>query len=216
MIYVLLFVQDVFTGGTDTVSNAIEWAMSELIKNPDIMAKAQAEVRQAASINKRFDENTPVKLNYLKLVLKETLRMHPPAPLLLPRYCKETCQLLGYTIPSDTIIIVNAYALGRDDQYWHDAEEFKPERFENCTVDFKGNNFELLPFGAGRRSCPGIGFGIAVVEAALAKLLLHFDWNLPDGMRPEELDMTEEFGAVTARKKPLYVLPVQRVPLLDA
>jgi alpha-guaiene 2-oxidase len=190
--------------------------MSELIKNPDIMAKAQAEVRRAASVNNKFDENAPVELNYLKLVIKETLRLHPPAPLLLPRLCKETCQLLGYTIPSNTIIVVNAWALGRDKEYWNDAEEFKPERFENSIIDFKGNNFELLPFGAGRRSCPGIGFGTTVVETALAKLLLHFDWILPDGMRPEDLDMTEEFGAVTARKKPLYVIPVLHVPLQDA
>lgn len=189
--------------------------MSELIKNPDIMAKAQAEVRQAASVNNRLDEFALLELNYLKLVIKETLRMHPPAPLLLPRLCKEAGQLLGYTIPSDTIIVVNAWALGRDEEYWHDAEEFKPERFQNSTIDFKGNNFELLPFGAGRRSCPGIGFGTAVVEIALAKLLLHFDWILPDGMRPEDLDMMEEFGAVTARKKPLYVVPVLRVPLQD-
>ncbi|KAJ4792488.1 Cytochrome P450 [Rhynchospora pubera] len=209
-------IMDVFTGGTDTASNIIEWAMSELIKHPDIMEKAQAEVRRVAAANTEFDKNGSMEHSYLKLVIKETLRLHPPAPILLPRLCKETCQLLGYTIPSGTIIIVNAWAIGRADDYWSDAEKFIPERFEKCSVDFKGSKFEFVPFGAGRRICPGVDFGMAVVEAALAKLLLHFDWKLPDGMQPEDLEMTETFGAVTSRKEPLSVIPVLRVPLLEA
>ncbi|KAJ4730829.1 Cytochrome P450, partial [Rhynchospora pubera] len=206
---------DLFTGGTDTASTTIEWAMSELIKNPNILAKAQAELREVATENTNLDKNGPKGHHYLKLIIKETLRLHTPAPILLPRLCQETCQLLGYTIPSGTIIIVNAWALGRAGEYWNNAEKFIPERFENSSIDFKSNNFEFMPFGAGRRICPGVDFGMAIVEAALAKLLLHFDWKVPGGMRPEDLDMTETLGAVTTRKKPLSLIPVLRVPLLE-
>ncbi|KAJ4794525.1 Cytochrome P450 [Rhynchospora pubera] len=203
---------DMFTGGTDSTSAAIEWIMSELIKNPDTMAKAQSEIRNAQTENIKFDENCP---GYLKLVIKEALRMHPVLPLLIPRLCKETCQLLGYTIPSGARVVINAWALGRDPDYWDDAEKFKPERFENCAADFKGNNLEFVPFGAGRRICPGMDFGLAVVEVALTRLLLHFDWELPNGAKPEDLDMTETYGTVSARKQPLYLIPKLQVPLPD-
>lgn len=202
-----------FTGGTDSTSAALEWVMSELIKHPEVMAKAQVEIRQAASENTRFKENAP---GYLKLVIKETLRMHPVLPLLIPRLCKETCQLLGYTIPSGARVVINTWALGRDPDYWDDAEKFIPERFEMCNADFKGNNLEYVPFGAGRRICPGMDFGLAVVEVALTRLLLHFDWELPNGAKLEDLDMTETYGTVSARKEPLYLIPMLRVPLPEA
>ncbi|KAJ3681459.1 hypothetical protein LUZ60_015948 [Juncus effusus] len=208
---------DLFTGGTDTSSSTIEWAMAELLRHPQKMAKAQAEVRQAAERNTEISNNAITELNYLKLVIKETLRLHPPVPLLVPRVCKETCQILDYTIPANTRIVINAWALGRNREYWEDdAEEFKPERFQDSFVDFKGNNFEFVPFGSGRRICPGIGFGMAVVEAALARLLLHFDWKLPDGVRADNLDMSETFGATSNRKEPLYLIPISHIPLHDA
>ncbi|KAJ3684378.1 hypothetical protein LUZ61_013542 [Rhynchospora tenuis] len=201
---------DVFVGGTDTASTTINWAMSELIKHPEIMGKLQAEIRHAASENTKFDVNA---LSYLKSVIKETLRMHPPVPLLVPRLCMKSCEILGYTIPSRARLIVNVWALGRNPEYWNDPEEFKPERFETSSIDFKGQNFEFLPFGAGRRSCPGLEFGVAVVEEALYSLLLHFDWKLPVGMKPEDLDMTEAFGIVASRRDTLHLIPTLRVPL---
>ncbi|XP_078156536.1 desmethyl-deoxy-podophyllotoxin synthase-like [Carex rostrata] len=203
---------DVFLAGTETAGTTITWAMAELMKHPEVMAKAQAEIRQAASDNTNFDENTS---SYLQLVIKETLRMHPPAPLVVPRLCKESCQLLGYTIPSGARIAINAWALGRNPDYWNDPDEFKPERFETHAIDFKGMNFEFLPFGAGRRICPGLKFGVTVLEEALASLLLHFDWKLPDGMKPEHVDMTENFGLAVSKKEPLYLVPTLRVPLPD-
>jgi alpha-guaiene 2-oxidase len=201
-----------FTGGTDSTSAALEWVISELIKHPEAMAKAQADIRHAATENIMLDENAP---GYLKLVIKETLRMHPVLPLLIPRLCKETRQLLGYTIPSGARVVINTWALGRDPEYWDDAERFIPERFERCNADFKGNNLGYVPFGAGRRICPGMDFGLAAVEVALTRLLLHFDWKLPDGAKPEDLDMTETYGTVSARKEPLYLIPTLRVPLPD-
>ena len=170
--------QDIFTGGTETSSTTVEWAMSEMIRNPNVMATAQNEIRKAFMGMKTIEETDVEKLPYLKLVIKETLRLHPPIPLLVPRECREECEIDGYVIPIKTRVMVNAWAIGRDPKYWDDAESFKPERFENHPVDFTGNNFEYLLFGARRRICLGISFGLANVELPLALLLYCFDWPL--------------------------------------
>ena len=131
-----------------------------------------------------FEADDVQELKYLKLVIRETLRLHPPLPLLIPRECREECEIDGYVIPVQTRVLVNAWAMGRDPQYWDDPESFKPERFENNPVDFAGTHFEYLPFGAGRRMCLGISFGLANVYVPLAFLLYHFNWKLPNGKRP--------------------------------
>ncbi|KAJ3691642.1 hypothetical protein LUZ61_020806 [Rhynchospora tenuis] len=205
---------DVFVAGTDTPLTTLEWAMSELMRHPEVMAKAQTEVRQAMREKTHIDENTLFELSYLKLIIKEILRLHPPVPL-LPRLCKETCKLLGYTIPSGTRVIINAWALGRDPRYWQDANEFKPERFERVGVDFRGQNFEFVPFGAGRRMCPGLLFSTVLMEMALAHMLLHFDWELPDGIGEHDLSLTDGFGAFVAKKIPLCLVPILKIPLPD-
>nr|XP_009402814.2 PREDICTED: premnaspirodiene oxygenase-like [Musa acuminata subsp. malaccensis] len=204
---------DMFLGGTETSSTVVEWAMSELMRNPEIMERAQKEVRElAAQRRNRVEESDISELNYMKLIIKETLRLHPPAPL-LPRLCRETCEVMGYRIDAGTRVFVNLWANGRDARYWDDAETFKPERFEGSAMDFKGVDFEYLPFGAGPRICPGMGFGMATVELALTHLLLHFDWELPHGMRPEELDMSETMGLATPRKTELMLIATVPVPL---
>ncbi|CAL9754021.1 unnamed protein product [Musa acuminata subsp. burmannicoides] len=204
---------DMFLGGTETSSTVVEWAMSELMRNPEIMERAQKEVRElAAQRRNRVEESDISELNYMKLIIKETLRLHPPAPL-LPRLCRETCEVMGYRIDAGTRVFVNLWANGRDARYWDDAETFKPERFEGSAMDFKGVDFEYLPFGAGRRICPGMGFGMATVELALTHLLLHFDWELPHGMRPEELDMCETMALISPRKTELKLIATVRVPL---
>ena len=180
--------------------------MAEMMKNPRVMEKAQAEVRQVFRGKQTIDETEVHNLSYLKLVIKETLRLHPPLPLLLPRECRESCEIEGYKIPIKTKVIVNAWAIGRDPEHWHEAESFVPERFDNSSIDYKGTSFEFIPFGAGRRICPGISFGLANVEFPLAQLLFHFNWELPSGMKPEELDMTETFGATVGRKNHLYLI----------
>jgi cytochrome P450 len=151
-------------------------------------------------------EDALPKMHYLQLVIKETLRLHAAVPLLLPRECQEeTRGVLGYDVPKGAMVLVNAWAIGRDSASWGpDAEEFRPERFEDgsvrAEVDFRGTNFEFVPFGAGRRICPGIALGLAVMELGLASLLFHFDWALPGGAVPEDLDMAEGLG-ITARRK---------------
>ena len=181
--------------------------MAEMIKDPRIMKKAQAEVREVFKMKGRVDENDLNELNYLKSVVKETLRLYPPVPLLLPRECGQACEINGYHIPSKTKVIVNAWAIARDPNYWTKPEIFYPERFINSAIDNKGSNFEYIPFGAGRRICPGNIFGLRNVELALAMLLYHFDWKLPNGMRSEELNMSEEFGISMTRKEDLLLIP---------
>ncbi|KAF5741600.1 hypothetical protein HS088_TW10G00604 [Tripterygium wilfordii] len=159
---------DMYAGGTDTSATTVDWAMAEMIKNPRVMEKAQAEVRQVFDARERVDETGIPELKYLKLVIKETLRLHPPAPLLVPRENSEKGKINGYVIPAKTRVIVNAWAIGRDSKYWpHEPEMFYPERFPENPIDYKGTNFEYIPFGAGRRICPGMTFGLANVELPL-------------------------------------------------
>uniref|UniRef100_A0A0E0LEJ5 Cytochrome P450 n=1 Tax=Oryza punctata TaxID=4537 RepID=A0A0E0LEJ5_ORYPU len=168
--------------------------MSELVKNPQVMQKAQAEIRLVLQGRSRITEDL-IYLKYLKNIIKETLRLHPVAPLLIPKECQESCKILGYDIPKGTIMLVNAWAIGRDHRYWHDAEVFVTERFEEITVDFRGTNFEFIPFGGGRRICPGITFA----------------HHLPPGVTPDGFDMEEEFGMSVCRKRDLCLHPILHV-----
>ncbi|KAJ8529469.1 hypothetical protein K7X08_036304 [Anisodus acutangulus] len=197
---------EMFIGGTDTSSTVLEWAISEMMKNPQVMEKAQAEVRKVLEGKSKITESELQQLEYMKLIIKETLRMHPPLPLLLPREAREKCEIGGYDIPPKTKVIINAWAIGRHPEHWKNAEYFEPERFQDSAFDFKGTNLEYIPFGAGRRICPGTLFGIANVELPLAKLLYHFDWKLLDGIDSNELDMTETFGATAGRKNDLFLI----------
>ncbi|KAH0724500.1 hypothetical protein KY284_000365 [Solanum tuberosum] len=197
--------KDMFGAGTETSSTTIDWTMVEMMRNPNVLSKAQAEVRNAFKGKETFDENDVEELKYLKLVVKESFRLHPPFPLLIPRECREEVDINGYNIPLKTKVMVNTWAIGRDPKYWNDAESFKPERFEHNSMDFVGNNFEYLPFGSGRRICPGISFGLANVYFPLAQLLYHFDWKLPSGINPSDLDLTESAGLTCARKSNLYL-----------
>ncbi|KAM3412717.1 hypothetical protein ACQJBY_004084 [Aegilops geniculata] len=205
---------DVFSAGSETTTTTIEWAISELINNPMAMQKATAEVRQAFQASGTVAEHALGELPYLRLVIRETLRLHPPLPLLF-RECQEPCQVQGYDVQRGTQVLVNAWALGRDERYWPDApEEFRPERFEEeaAKADFGGGDFAFLPFGAGRRMCPGMAFGLAGVELPLASMLFHFDWK-PPGPGSAELDMTETFGLTARRTDHLLLRPVLRVPI---
>ena len=206
--------QDIFAAGGETATTTINWVMAEIIRDPRVMKKAQVEVREVFNTKGRVDEICINELKYLKSVVKETLRLHPPAPLLIPRECGQTCEIDGYHIPVKSKVIVNAWAIGRDPKYWSEAERFYPERFIDSSIDYKGTNFEYIPFGAGRRICPGSTFGLINVELALAFLLYHFDWKLPNGMKSEDLDMTEKFGVTVARKDDIYLIPATSRPFL--
>ncbi|XP_039139648.1 premnaspirodiene oxygenase-like [Dioscorea cayenensis subsp. rotundata] len=203
---------NLFGAGSETSSNTMEWTMSELMKNPEVMNKVQAEVREHLKGKTKVTEEDISGLQYLKLVIKETLRMHAPVPLLIPRECRENCELMGYQVPAGTNVLVNAWSIGRNPEYWDEPLVFKPERFEGSSISFNGSCFEFIPFGAGRRMCPGISFGVANMELALALLLYHFDWKLPSGVEPQDLDMTECFGITARRKSHLLLWAIPRIP----
>ncbi|CAI0542813.1 unnamed protein product [Linum tenue] len=201
-------ITDIFFGGTHTSSVTIEWVMSELMRNPEEMEKAQKEVRRVFDgKGKAVDEASIDELHYMKLIVRETLRLHPPLPLLVPRESRETVVIKGYQIPAKTKVAINVWAIGRDPAYWIEPDKFMPERFVNSPVNYNGDDFQLLPFGAGRRMCPGVKTGMAIVHLAVANLLYHFDWKLPNEMKPEDLDMTEVFGIVVGRKNDLHLIP---------
>ncbi|KAI3827502.1 hypothetical protein L1987_01580 [Smallanthus sonchifolius] len=197
---------DMLVAGTSASSVAIEWAMTELMRKPDIMKKAQEELRATVKGNTITDADIQ-SMHYLKMIVKETLRLHGP-PFLMPRISRKDCTVDGYHIPAKTRILVNALACGTDPDSWEDPESFIPERFEKSSINYLGADFELIPFGAGRRVCPGISFGVGIIENALATLLYHFDWKLPNGLKPHELDLTEAAELSILPKHPLHVIPI--------
>ncbi|KAL0344933.1 UNVERIFIED_CONTAM: cytochrome [Sesamum radiatum] len=207
--HIKAILMDIFIAGTDTGAATIIWAMTALIKNPTTMKKLQREIRELIGEKGKVTEEDLPKLSYLNVVIKETMRVFPPAPLLLPRETLEKCNIEGYTIPPKTIVYINAWAIARDPEYWDRPNEFVPERFLNTKVDIIGQDFQVIPFGAGRRGCPGISMGLATVELALANLLYTFDWELPAGMKREDVD-TEVLPGITMHKKnPLCLVPKQ-------
>jgi cytochrome P450 len=200
--------QDLFFAGSESIATTLEWGLAELVRNPSTLRKAQSEVRRALAGQTRVTEDALRDLPYLHLVIKETLRLHPTAPLLAPRECREPCRVLGYDVPQGAVVLVNAWAIGRDSASWGaDAEEFRPERFQGDggAVNFWGTHYQFVPFGAGRRMCPGVLFAIASLELAMASLLYHFDWELPGGADPSKLDMAEGAGVSARRKSELWL-----------
>ncbi|KAM3704023.1 hypothetical protein ACJW31_04G143400 [Castanea mollissima] len=197
---------DAFAAGTDTTYTVLEWTMAELIRHPKILKKVQNEVREIIGNKKYITENDLDKMHYLKAIIKETLRFHPPIPLLVPRKSIQDAKIHGYDIAASTQVIINAWAIARDPTLWDEPEEFQPERFLTSSIDFKGHDFQLIPFGAGRRGCPGISFAIIAVELILANLVHNFEWTLPDGATGMDLDMTESTGLSIHRKFPLMAI----------
>ncbi|GMI99754.1 cytochrome P450, family 71, subfamily B, polypeptide 36 [Hibiscus trionum] len=202
---------NMFLGGIDTSALTVVWAMAELVRKPILMKKAQDEVREIVGKRGRVSETDLDQLQYLKLIIKETLRLHPPAPMLIARESISHFKIKGYNIYPKTLIQVNAWAIGRDPKYWENPEEFSPERFAGNAVDIKGQNFEYLPFGGGRRGCPGIYMGTVTSEFVLANLLYCFDWALPVGTEAADINMEEKAGhcLTLSKKTPLLLVPIK-------
>ncbi|GFP95622.1 cytochrome p450 71a6 [Phtheirospermum japonicum] len=196
---------DMFAAGTDTTYTLIEWTLSELIKHNHIMLKLKTELKKIAPNNSSITESDLDKCHYLKAVVKETLRLHPPLPLLVPRESTQDVKLFNYDVSSGTRVVINVWAIGRDPLLWAEPEIFMPERFLNGPADFKGQ-FQFIPFGGGRRVCPGGAFAMVIVELVLANLVREFEFELPGGARGEDLDMSEGEGITIHRKYPLRVI----------
>ncbi|XP_045828439.1 cytochrome P450 83B1-like [Trifolium pratense] len=197
--------------GTDTTSATTVWAMTALIKNPRVMKKVQEEIRSMGVKKDFLDEDDIQNFPYLKAVIKETLRLYLPGPLLVPRESREKCNIGGYQIPAKTILYVNAWAIQRDPDIWKNPEEFYPERFLESSINFNGQDFELIPFGSGRRICPGISMAIALVQIILANILYSFDWELPHGVVKEDIDDERGLGLTQYKKNHLCL--VAKIPM---
>lgn len=207
------YLMDIFGPGSDATAKTMEWAMAELICNPEKMKRVQAELDEVIGRNRRVDESDTDRLPYLRAVVKEVLRLHPAAPLLVPHRADSSCEIGGFVIPKHSEVIVNMWAIGRDPETWNEPSKFVPERFMDGkmkSVDYQGQDFELIPFGAGRRMCVGQPLASRMIHLVVASLLHSFDWTLPKGT--EQLDMTEKFGITIAKAVPLEAIPTARLP----
>ena len=205
------FKQDLFIAGSDTSGSTTEWAMAELLRNPQVMHKAREELNQViGTTNNEVKESDIPRLPYIQAIVKETLRLHPPVPLLLPYIAGNDVEVSGYTIHKGNQVLINAWSMGRNPEFWDDPMLFQPERFlgSKSNIDFKGRDFEYLPFGAGRRICPGLPLANRMVSLMLAALVHSFEWELPEGVTPERLDMSEQYGITLKKLAPLCAIPI--------
>ncbi|XP_026416334.1 geraniol 8-hydroxylase-like [Papaver somniferum] len=182
--------------------------MSELIRNPEMMKMAKAEISEVVGHGKKMEESDIENLPYLRAVVKETLRFHPPGAFPIPRTVTQDIEVMGYSIPKGTLVLVNIWGIGKDPSSWDDPLSFKPERFLNSAIDYRGQNFEYIPFGAGRRICPGLPLAEQMIHVMRGSLVRSFDWVLEKGLIPETMDMSDKVRFSLRRAVPLKVIPM--------
>ncbi|KAL0326412.1 UNVERIFIED_CONTAM: Trimethyltridecatetraene synthase [Sesamum radiatum] len=205
-------IQDLLGGGSDTAAVTLEWAIHEILRNPRVIEKAKEELDRVIGKNRWVEEEDTLKLPYIDAIIMESMRLHPIGTLLVPHYAMEDCKVAGYDISKGTTILINTWSIGRNPNIWDAPEEFLPERFLDKDFDVTGGNFSLLPFGSGRRRCPGYNLGLKMVRPTLANLLHGFKWNLEDGMRPEDVSIEEFYGLTTQPKKPVTIIMEPTLP----
>ncbi|PIA43164.1 hypothetical protein AQUCO_02000536v1 [Aquilegia coerulea] len=204
---------DLIVGGVESSTITTEWALSELLKQPQKFEQATEELDRVIGRNRWIEEKDIPKLPYIKSIIYETMRMHPVSPLLAPRLARENCKIYEYDIGQGTQVLVNVWSIGRDPTLWDAPNEFRPERFLGRDIDVGGQHFALLPFGSGRRMCPGYSLGLKLIESGLANLLHGFTWKLPNHMNPFDLNMDEVWGLTVPRKNPLVAVAQPRLPI---
>ncbi|PIA63580.1 hypothetical protein AQUCO_00201136v1 [Aquilegia coerulea] len=202
---------EILAAAMDTAIISIEWVFSELLRHPQVMEKVQEELANVIGLDRLVEEIDLAKLNYLDMVIKESMRLHPPTGLMW-RKPIEDMRVNNFYIPKKTWICINTHAISRDPVAWpENPEEFHPERFLNTKIDLRGHDMQLIPFGSGRRKCPGLELGLRTVQLVLAQLVHCFNWELPDGMSPVDVDMKEAYGLTISRATPLLVRPTYRL-----
>ncbi|KAH7514057.1 hypothetical protein FEM48_Zijuj11G0048100 [Ziziphus jujuba var. spinosa] len=200
--------QVLFVAGTDTTASTFQWAMAELLKNPEIKSKAKAELEQTIGKRNPVEESDIARL-YLQAIVKETFRLHPVVPLLLPRKAEADVEIGGCIIPKDAKTFVNVWAIGRDSSTCDNPNSFKPDRFLGSEMDVKGRSFEPIPFGGGRRICPGLPLAMRMLHLMLGSVINSFDWKLEDGTKPEDMmNMEDKFRITLDLAHPLRAVPV--------
>jgi cytochrome P450 len=197
--------QDLLAGGTDTSTTTLEWTIHEILRHPYIIVKAKEELDRVIGRNRWAEENDFSQLPYIDAIIMESMRLHPLATLLAPHYALEDCNVAGYDIRKGSMVLINTWSIGRDPNAWNAPEKFSPERFLGSNIDMLGSNFSLLPFGSGRRRCPGYNLGLKIVRTMLANLIHGFDLRLLEGMRREDICMEEKYGLTTHPKYPLAI-----------
>ncbi|XP_076886455.1 cytochrome P450 76T24-like [Bidens hawaiensis] len=201
---------DLFIAGTDTTSSTLEWAMVELIRNPDKLELARSEVTKLMKHNENIlQESDLSQLPYLQAVIKETLRLHPSVPFLIPHQSIRDVEIQGFIVPKNAQIICNVWAMGRDPKVWSHPETFMPERFLDVNINYKGQDFEFIPFGAGRRICPGLNMAHRILHIVLGSLIQKFDWKLEKNIKAKDMDMSEKFGLTLQKNVPLKAIPLR-------
>ncbi|KAI7729070.1 LOW QUALITY PROTEIN: hypothetical protein M8C21_023344, partial [Ambrosia artemisiifolia] len=208
MVHLKALLMDMVVGGTDTTSNTVEFALAEMMNQPEILKKAQYELETVVGKDKILEESHINKLPYLYAIMKETLRLHPILPLLVPHCPSESCVIGGYTVPKGARVFVNVWAIHRDPAIWDNPLEFRPERFLDGKWDYTGNAFSYIPFGSGRRICAGIAMAERMFMFLLGSLIHSFDWELGQG---KEHDLSEKFGIVLKKKEALMAIPIPRL-----
>ncbi|KAM6557070.1 hypothetical protein CsatB_004089 [Cannabis sativa] len=216
---------DIFVAATDTITTSVEWAMTEIMRNPNVLNKVNEELKQVVGLNNTLEESHLSKLTYLNAVYKETLRIHPPGPFLIPRSSSQSTIVGGYTIPKGTAIFLNVWSIQRDPSVWENPLEFLPERFlmsgingssnnggNNNEYNFSGNTFDYIPFGTGRRICPGASLGERMSLIILASFLHYFHWKLPNDT---ELELSDKFGLALKKRAPLIAIPTPKYSDLE-
>ncbi|KAL9248547.1 Geraniol 8-hydroxylase-like protein [Drosera capensis] len=202
---------DLFAAGSETTTTTLEWAMAELLRHPEKLKKAQEELEMIIGKGNQVKEAQLPQLTYLQSIIKETLRLYPPVPFLIPRKADANVELCGHIVPKDAQVWINSRAIGRDPSQWENPDSFEPERFLGSEVDFKGQHFELLPFGAGRRICPGIPLATRSLPLILGSLIHSFDWDLENKVNLESLNMEDRFTITIKKVHPLRAIPIQRL-----
>ncbi|WVZ92573.1 hypothetical protein U9M48_038624 [Paspalum notatum var. saurae] len=208
---------DLFVGGSDTTAITVEWAMADLLRHPDTMDKVRAEIKGALGGKEIVEEHDTANLPYLQAVVKEAMRLHPVAPILIPHMAAEDgVEIGGYAVSKGCTVLFNSWAIMRDPETWERPHEFLPERFLDKAdkVGFRGKEFEFIPFGSGPRLCPGVPMAERVVPLILAWLVHAFEWRLPDGMSAEQVDVTEKFTTVNVMAVPLKAVPLVAISYL--
>ena len=203
----MILYQDLFVAGIETTTSTVEWAMAELVHNPEKMVRAKEELLQVLGKDGKPEESDTSKFPYLEATVKEAFRLHPPVPLLHHK-SKSEVEICGFKVLKGTQVLVNLWANGRNSNTWSDPNSFVPERFLECKMDIKGLDFDLIPFGAGRRMCPALPLAHRTVPFILASLLHCFNWKIADGKKPQELDMSEKCGLTIRKAQPLKLIPI--------
>ncbi|XP_076944770.1 putative (S)-N-methylcoclaurine 3'-hydroxylase isozyme 2 [Bidens hawaiensis] len=203
------FVLELFIAGSNTTTSAIVWAMTELLRHNEVLSKLDEELQKEIKSD-QINVSQLSELTYLQSCIKETYRLHPSVPLLLPRVANETCEVMNYTIPKNAMVFVNIWAMGRDPELWREPLRYMPKRFTESKLDFKGQDFKFIPFGSGRRICAGMPSGIKSVEYILATLVREFSWTLPNGDDPSKLDLENKMGVAMRRVNPLKLIFKQK------